>query len=184
VPLLVKISSQSLVSLYAGLAGRRQHFKQRRLKERLATIRYTATRTILSVNIRPACFFLLTILLVTPVWSRSHKPEIPTDAGYIFALAAANHFMHAWQTGDLENGMVLLSDGLRHSQSADQMEDFFSNAGVLVRSFEITTGHGHPGHYTFPIVLVTPRGSHIARKFSEITLIEAGKNDWVVDKLP
>jgi hypothetical protein len=64
------------------------------------------------------------------------------------------------------------------------METFFSNAGVKVRSFEITTGHGHPGQYTFPIVLVTPRGSRIARKFSEITLIEAGKNDWVVDKLP
>jgi hypothetical protein len=138
------------------------------------------------VKIRLACLFLLTIFLAIPAWSRSHSPkqEIPTDAGYVFALAAANHFLHAWQTGDLESGMVLLSDGLRHSQNADQMEDFFSNATTKIRSFEITTGHGHPGRYTFPIVLVTPRGSHITRKFSEITLIEAGKNDWVVDKLP
>ena len=80
--------------------------------------------------------------------------------------------------------MVLLSDGLRHSQNADQIEDFFSNEKTKIRSFEITVGHGHPGHYTFPIVLVTPRGSHITRKFSEITMVEAGKNDWVVDKLP
>ncbi len=49
---------------------------------------------------------------------------------------------------------------------------------------EIATGHGNPGRYNFPIVLVTPKGNHLTRKFSEITLIEAGKNDWVVDKLP
>jgi hypothetical protein len=136
------------------------------------------------VKIRLAHLLLPTIFLVTPAWSRSHKQETPTDAGYVFALAAANHFLHAWQTGDLESGMVLLSDGLRHSQSADQMEDFFSNAKTQIRSYEITTGHGNPGHYTFPIVLVTPRGSHLSRKFSEITMIEAGKNDWVADKLP
>jgi hypothetical protein len=121
-----------------------------------------------------------------PAWSRSRthsaKQEIPTEAGYVFALAAANHFLHAWQTGDLESGMVLLSNGLRQSQNADQMEQFFSSS--TIHSFEITSGHGHPGHYTFPIVLVTPRGSRITRKLSEITLIEAGKNDWVVDKLP
>lgn len=140
------------------------------------------------MKIRLAGFFFLTILLAIPAWPRSHtrstKQEIPSEAGYVFALAAANHFLHAWQTGDLESGTVLLSDGLRQSQNADQMEDFFSNARTKTRSFEITSAHGHPGHYTFPIVLLTPRGSHINRKFSEITLIEAGKNDWVVDKLP
>lgn len=140
------------------------------------------------MKIRLASLSLVTILLSTPALSRSHphapKQEIPTEPGYVFALAAANHFLHAWQTGDLESGMVLLSDGLRHSQNADQMEDFFSNAKTKIRSFEITVGHGHPGRYTFPIVLVTPKGNHITRKFSEITVIEAGKNDWVVDKLP
>ena len=78
------------------------------------------------------CLTLLTAFLAIPAFPRTHphstKQETPTDAGHAFALAAANHFLHAWQTGDLENGMVLLSDGLRHSQNADQMEDFFSNA--------------------------------------------------------
>jgi hypothetical protein len=141
-----------------------------------------------SVRIQLASLSLLTILLSTPAFPRSHphttKQEIPTESGYVFALAAANHFLHAWQTGDLERGMVLLSDGLRHSQNADQIEDLFSNAKTKIRSFEITRGRGHPGRYTFPIVLVTARGNHISRKFSEITMIEAGKNDWVVDKLP
>jgi len=128
-------------------------------------------------------------LLTNSIWagSNSHpaKQSAPSDPGYVFALAAANHFLHDWQTGDAENGMVMLSDSLRHSQGADRVEEFFSNA--TNRAFEITRGKGHAGRYIFPVVLVTPRGSsstRITRKFSEIVLIDAGKNDWVVDKLP
>jgi hypothetical protein len=133
-----------------------------------------------------ACFSLLTVFLTTPVWAGSHsrpaKQASPSDAGYAYALTAANHFLHAWQTGDVENGMVLLGDRVRHSQNADKLEQFFSNA--TNRGFEITRGHGHHGLYSFPVVLVTLRGSHITRKFSEIILVETGKNDWMVDKLP
>jgi len=100
----------------------------------------------------------------------------------VFALTAANHFLHAWQTGDLEDGTVLLSDGIRHSQNAEKLEQFFSN--TMNRAFEITRGSGHQGRYTFPVVLVTLRGSHVTRKFSEVILLDTGKNDWVVDKLP
>jgi hypothetical protein len=145
-------------------------------------------RNSLSVKIRiAACLFLLTVFLTTPVWARSQghhaQPAAPSDPGYVFALAAANHFLQAWQTGDVESGMVLLGDNIRHSQNADKLEQFFSNA--TNRAFEITRGHGHPGRYSFPVVLVTPRGSsHVARRFSEIVLVETGKNDWVVDKLP
>jgi len=139
------------------------------------------------VKIRlPACLFLLTVFLTTPVWAQSHghpaKQAIPSDPGYVFALAAANPFLPARQTGDLENGLVLLSDSVRHSQNADKLEQLFSNA--TDRAFEITRGHGHQGRYSFPVVLVTPRGSHVTRRFSEIILVETGKNDWVVDKLP
>ena len=133
-----------------------------------------------------ACIFL-TVLLTTLGWTGAHshpaKGAGPSDPSYVFALAAANHFLHAWQTGDLESGTVLLSDGIRHSQNADKLELFFSNA--TNRAFEITRGHGHQGRYSFPVVLVTTRGSsHVTRKFSEVILVETGKNDWVVDKLP
>jgi hypothetical protein len=139
------------------------------------------------VKIRvPAHLCILTMLLTTPVWagSRSHpaKAATPTDPGYVFALAAANHFLHAWQTGNLEDGMVLLSDSIRHSQSTDKLEQFFLDG--MDRSFEIARGHGHQGQYTFPVVLLTLRGSRVIRRASEIILVETGKNDWVVDKLP
>lgn len=139
------------------------------------------------MNIRLASyFFLFTVFLMAPVSARSSnhpaKQADISDPGYAFALAAANHFLHAWQTADAENGMVMLSDHIRHTQNPDQLEQFFLNGQD--RAFEITRGHGHPGRYSFPVVLVTPRGSHVTRKFSEIILIETGKNDWVVDKLP
>ena len=105
-----------------------------------------------------------------------------SDPGYVFALAAASHFLHAWQTADLEAGMVELSDGIRHSQNADKLEEFFAHGAD--RAFEISRGHGHQGSYSFPVVMLTVRGSHITRKSSEISVIETGKNDWVVDKLP
>jgi hypothetical protein len=128
------------------------------------------------------CLFLVT----TALWARSHnhpaKPAAPPEPGYVFALASANHFLHAWQSADLENGTVLLSDGIRHSQNADKLEEFFSSGKD--RGFEIGRGRGHGKRYSFPVVLVTTRGSHITRRSSEIILIETGKNDWVVDKLP
>jgi hypothetical protein len=145
------------------------------------------TRNSLSAKISIAAYLiLLTVFPALPALARSHthsaRQETTSDPGYVLALAAANHFLHAWQTGDLENGTVLLSDNLRHTQNADQLEQLFSNA--TGRAFEIARGHGYKGRYSFPVVLVTLRGSHAARRFSEIVLADTGKNDWVVDKLP
>ncbi len=128
----------------------------------------------------------LVFALAAPVWARSHSQTrhaaAPSDPEYVLALATANHFLHAWQTGDLENGLVLLSDGIRHSQNAGKFEEFFSSA--TGRAFEIGTGREHRGRYIFPVELLAPRGNRITRHSSEITVIDAGKNDWVVDKLP
>ena len=108
------------------------------------------------------------------------------DPGYVLALATVNHFLHAWQTGDIENGMVQLSNGLRRVQDADKVEQFFydADADVKDRAFEIARGHGQPGRYSFPVVLIEIRGPRITRKVSELIVVETGKNDWVVDKLP
>lgn len=127
------------------------------------------------------------LLLSLPTWaagSRKHhsNPPAPVDPGYVFALATANRFLHAWQTGDLETGMVLLSDHVRHSQNPETLEQFFS--GDADRAFEIARGQGNLGRYRFAVVLVTTTGPRVRRRFSEIIVVNTGKNDWVVDKLP
>ncbi len=122
-------------------------------------------------------------MFVMPSWARPHSRSATfSDPAYVYALATANRFLHAWQAGDLENGMILLSDGVRHAQNADKLEQFFS--ATTERAFEISTGHGHRGRYSFPVVLVTPQAVHLARRSSEIIVVNIGKNDWVVDKLP
>jgi hypothetical protein len=127
------------------------------------------------------------VLLSSPIWAaglrkRHSNPPAPVDSGYVFALATANRFLHAWQTGDIETGMVLLSDQVRHSQDPEKVEQFFSSdAG---HAFEIARGQGNGGRYRFAVALVTTSGPRVRRRFSEIIVVNTGKNDWVVDKLP
>ena len=84
--------------------------------------------------------------------------------------------------GDLETGMILLSDHVRRSNNAAILEEFFSTGSD--RAYEIGRGKGHPGRYRFPVVLVTKPSGSSHRACSEIILVTAGKNDWAVDKLP
>lgn len=133
--------------------------------------------------IRTLSVLLLLLMIMTPAWAKSKKhPATTTDAGYVSALSTANRFLLAWQTGDLANGIVLLSDGIRHTENADKLEEFFSAASD--RGFEVSAGRGNHGHYSFPVVLVTVRGGRTCRRSSLMILILTGKNDWVVDKLP
>ena len=127
------------------------------------------------------------LLLSLPMWGGgSHKrhsnASTVTDPDYVFALAAANRFLHAWQMGDLEAGVVLLSDDVRRSQDPEKFEQFFS--GGADRAFEIAHGQRNRGRYRFAIVLVTAAGSRVRRRLSEIIVLNNGKNDWVVDRLP
>jgi hypothetical protein len=84
--------------------------------------------------------------------------------------------------GDLETGMVLLSDPVRRSQNPEKLELFF--AAGSGRSYEIARGKGNPGRYSFPVVLVTSPGSQVRRRLSEIIVVNTGKDDWAVDRLP
>ncbi len=134
------------------------------------------------------CWLVAVFLLLTvPAWgagshrNRSSHPA-PADPGYVLALGIANRFLYAWQMGDLETGMVLLSDPVRHSQNPEKLERFF--AAGSSRSYEIARGKGNRGRYSFPVVLVTSPGSQVRRRTSEIIVVNTGKDDWVVDKLP
>jgi hypothetical protein len=137
------------------------------------------------VKFRLAAILLLCVPLPSS-WGGPHrhsaKPTPPNDSGYVFALGTADRFLHAWQTGDLETGMVLLSDHVRGSHTAETLEQLFSSGSD--RAYEIGRGKGHPGRYRFPVVLVTKTSGGFHRSFSDIILVHTGKNDWAVDKLP
>jgi hypothetical protein len=107
------------------------------------------------------------------------------DPNYISALAVADHFLQAWQAGDVENGMALLSNRAKEQITADRLDNFLSPP---IAAYEIGRGtRVKRGHYEFPVVLMgggQPKEKRPKRRFSSIIVLHTGDNDWAVDKLP
>jgi hypothetical protein len=137
-------------------------------------------------RVKPAVVVILLILLPAQGWGGRRrlpsKPAAVTAPGYVLALRVANRFLHAWESGDLETGMVLLSDRVRRTLNPESVENFF--AAGEERGFEIMRGSGHVERYRFPVILVTMHGNKARRVPTEIVVVNTGKNDWAVDKLP
>ena len=107
------------------------------------------------------------------------------DSSYISALAAADRYLQAWQSADMELGLALLSGHAKEIVTTDTLEKIFTAAGPL--SYEIGRGKQRKrGRYEFPVVLVGPgpSGAPVRRHFSNIAVVDTGNNDWAVDKLP
>jgi len=113
------------------------------------------------------------------------KPEPALELDYVAALATANHFLRAWQTNDLETGVLLLTDSARQHVEEMTLRNFFRDPAP--RAFEIVRGKRlRNGRYSFPVVLVqkSASGNQAHRKYSEMIVTRTGKDDWAVDKLP
>ena len=105
------------------------------------------------------------------------------DPQYGSALAAANRFLHAWQTQDHETGIMMLTDAAREHASRDQLQKFFS-AGPEA-AFEIQRGTRiYAGTYSFPVVLFDTASSTARTHACRILIVKAGRDDWAVDRLP
>jgi hypothetical protein len=134
------------------------------------------------------CRLLSLILCVSLLTSplAGNTPSVSAlGPGYVPALAAADHLLQAWQSGDVENGMVLLTSHAKEAATTEVVEQFFSNPGAS--AYEIGRGKLlKRGRYEFPVVLVTndSKKLHARRRFSSIVVVNTGNNDWAVDKLP
>ncbi len=126
------------------------------------------------------------IFLATALFARSRAASFSNvDPEYIVALSTANRFLHAWQIQDQETGILMLSDTLKQQSSIDRLQTYFS--GSAQQAFEISRGKRlRPGCYTFPVAIFDSLASdHKTRPhFSRIVVIQTGKNDWAVDRLP
>jgi len=121
--------------------------------------------------------------LLSPLAAKTAGPAL--DPSYVPALGAADHFLQAWQSGDVESGTVLLSSHAKEAATTDVVEKFFSNAAPS--AYEIGRGKlVKRGRYEFPVVLVSGASKDVRtrRRFSSIIVVKTGNNDWAVDKLP
>jgi hypothetical protein len=125
------------------------------------------------------CFLLVAISVVAWAEPSSTAP----DPDYPSALAAADHFLQAWQSNDIENGIALLTVHAKKNANKDELEAFFTSGEPA--AYEINRGKRiRSGRYEFAIVLVTGKSQKLHRKFSTIVIVNTGGNDWAVDKLP
>jgi hypothetical protein len=124
------------------------------------------------------------IVLSTSLFAAAHKAVTrPSDANYSSALAAANRFLHAWQNQDHETGIIMLTDSARQHASPELLQTFFSPGPQA--AYEIARGRkvGAAG-YVFPVALFGLSQQPSRPHYSKIFVSRAGKDDWVVDKLP
>jgi hypothetical protein len=123
-------------------------------------------------------------LLILPQLLPAKVPNASSlDSEYVSALAAADHFLQAWQSGDAENGIPLLTEHAKKNENPDDLDKFFSAREPS--AFEIDRGKRvKRGRYEFPVVMVSRISNKLHRKFSSIVIVNTSGNDWAVDKLP
>jgi len=116
-------------------------------------------------------------------WRGGSKSISPaSDPAYAAALAAANRFLHAWQTQDHETGIMMLTDAAREHASRERLQEFFSPSPEA--AFEIQRGKHVNGEYVFPVVLFGLPESGAHAHIGSVVITKVGKGDWAVDKLP
>ena len=131
-----------------------------------------------------ASLILCSTLLPSPLAAKTRQAP-GLDPGYMPALAAADHFLQAWQSGDLENGTAFLSSHAKEVATTEVVEKFFANP--VSSAYEIGRGKLlKRGRYEFPVVMVTEaaKNARAHRHFSSIIVVNTGKNEWAVDRLP
>jgi hypothetical protein len=140
-------------------------------------------RTLLAVP----CWLTILMFLAAGLFARNRPVLLSSvDQDYSLALLTANRFLHARQIQDEETGILMLTDTVKKHSSVDQLQMYFS--GSAQQAFEISRGKRlRPGYYTFPVTVFDSLASDRKKTrlhFSRIVVIQTGKNDWAVDKLP
>jgi hypothetical protein len=131
----------------------------------------------------PLIVLCLAAFVVSSFARVSKSSARPLDPSYSSALAAANRFLHAWQTQDHEAGLMMLTDGARQRVSPERLQEFFSPGPAA--AFEIQHGKRiNSGEYVFPVVLFGFSEQKIRPHVCSIVITRAGKDEWVVQKLP
>jgi hypothetical protein len=143
------------------------------------------------VNHRWLLLFILIAMLVVPTISLSAKPKHSAtgvlDREYVAALATANRFLTAWQTQDPQTGIILLTDAAKRQVSEDRLQAFFAPGSEVQEGYEINRGKKvAAGSYIFPVALfeIGPDRKLAHPRFSQIVVVNTGRDDWAIDKLP
>jgi hypothetical protein len=116
--------------------------------------------------------------------SRGHRP--PSDSDYISALAAANHFLQAWQMHDQETAVLLLTNAAKQHCSEERLDSFFASDSQA--AYEIGRGKRlKTGRYLFPVTIFAGAHSTLSGSsrphHTKVIVTRTGNGEWGMDKL-
>ena len=129
---------------------------------------------------------LLVCSLSTTASVKSKPRSTAIDQNYVAALATAHRFLQAWENHDQETAVLLLSDAARKHVSDEQFTNYIEAEAPA--AYEIARGRKlRTGRYAFPVALF-PQFSRTRRtsrpRYSNLILLDTGKDGWAIDKLP
>jgi hypothetical protein len=125
-----------------------------------------------------------------PVFAKKKSTPLPvpprasTSREYVSALSAGNRFLQAWQAEDHEAGLLMLTDSAKRQSSAERLEKYFSPDSATERAYHIAHGNKLKGRYGFPVRLFERSGGTLRSRSSQMIVVQTGKDDWAVDRLP
>jgi hypothetical protein len=137
----------------------------------------------------PALLFFLFLLFASGAAAGKSKTSSHVlSREYVEALAAANRFLHTWQSQDHEGGLLMLSDEAKRRTSEDRLEKFFSKPSNIIEAYEIGHAKTFKGRrYIFPVTLFeVVDGKRVRPRYSQVVVIRTGtgEDDWAIDRLP
>ena len=149
--------------------------------------RFPWSEKLQGVQLKVTVSLLLPLFLFLSPSPPAKTASSATDGDYVSALAAANRFLHAWQTQDHEAGLLMLTNAAKRHTSEENLEVLFAGGPATQQAFEIRQGKKlKAGRYMFTVALFDIRRKQkwIQPRLCQIVVVRTVKDDWAIDKLP
>ena len=114
----------------------------------------------------------------------------PVDDHYILALSAADEFLHAWATRDVEAGRATLTPAAVGRYSAEGLATLIQGvSSPHHESYEIGPGHREtPTKYVFDVIqyeyLTNMNVNEPRPAPARLVVVEIAPNSWRIDEFP
>ena len=123
-------------------------------------------------------------MLVTPLYARSRAiASYTTDPDYLSALATADQFLFAWQSGERGTAVIMPASDTKHEMSREKLRKLLDSGSGA--AYELGRGRKlRAGRYSFPVALFQaapggpPHSSH--PYYPEIIVTTSGKGEPLV----
>ncbi len=139
------------------------------------------------------CFMSGAVILMlntTPSAQVKSQPNDFPNQDYVLALSTANRFLCAWLMREQEDGLALLSTGLKTKIAEEDLRSCISGlSNPHHEAFEVGPGEQFAdGRFAYQVRFYehyTDKNESFERpKASKIVVVHAGREEWLVDELP